>query len=83
MGKKTKKMLRAARHKAMLLEERNERHKREFEEAGGNLAAIRAERAMSLPAIKDDLVMKPEPKADAIHKVVNHAHQRSPSNKWS
>lgn len=82
MGK-TQKMLRAARHKAMLLEQRNAKRKIAFEEANGDITALRAEKAMALPAPKEDLVMPTELKEDAIYKVVNHAHQRRPDKKWS
>lgn len=39
--------------------------------------------AASLAPPKDDVVMVLESKADAIHKVVNHAHQRPANKKWS
>lgn len=76
-----KKLRRAIDHRKKINDERMEAHREAIEEAGG-IIGFKAEKALSMPAIKDDLVMTLEKKDDALNRVVNHAHQRNPRKRW-
>jgi len=73
---------RMARFNALKQKEHMDERREKIYREGESILDYRVEKAMESVAPKDDVVMISEPKADAIHKVVNHAHQRSANKKW-
>lgn len=52
------------------------------EELAGGQVAYKVEKAVTIQTPRDDFVMPAEKKDDALHHIVNHAHQRRPDKKW-